>query len=350
MKKRSKVIILLLCLLTSYSIVSWAKDDYFTVVDKKSGDVVFETAMEVSAGDYYINEENKKYKIVKVNGKQAKAELEKKVKLVGSEEDRLALAQGLLAQKNKKLVALYHTHGAESYKPTSGTDSEPGKGDIRVVSHRLAKALEAKGIEVRYKDANHEPHDGGAYERSRRTAMKLVRNRPDALLDIHRDGVPDAREYITKVNEKKAARVRLVVGRQNPQIKVVDKFAKQFKAVTDKYYPGLVKGIYYARGKYNQDLSPRSLLLEFGTHVIPQQLAVNTTNLVANSINKLLYGAQGELPDKARAGENRSSFSSIMIILVIAIIGGGLFLVANEGSLAGAISRFKNTDDSSDDS
>ncbi|GAB6136941.1 stage II sporulation protein P [Halanaerobaculum tunisiense] len=347
MNRKTNVLVILFLILLFFSPGSESQDDYYTVVDNKEGEVIFETAMQVTVGDYYINEENKKYKVVAINGKQAKAEFEKKVELIASKEDQVALTQGLVAQQDKKVIALYHTHSDESYTPTSGTHSKPGNGDIQEVTASLAQALEQKGIQVRYSDAKHDPHDGGSYERSRRTAAQLSRQRPDALLDIHRDGVPNSEEYTASISGREVAKIRLVVGRQNPQVKVIDQFAKQFKAVTDQHYPGLVKGIYYAKGKYNQDLSPRSLLLEMGTHVIPAKLAVNSVDLVADSINELLYGsAQGSLPETSRQEQNSSSINSILVILVITFLGVGLFLVANEGSLAGVVSRLKNWTDS----
>ena len=346
MNKKIAISILIFLLLFSTITVAKKKNNYFTVVSEKSGDVIFETAMDVSVGDYYINEQNKKYKIIKVNEKEGIAKFEETVKLITDKDNLFAISQGLLAEKEKKLVSLYHTHSSESYKPTSGTDSEP-KGDIHAVSEALAKALRKKGIEVDYNESNHNPHDGGAYERSRRTATRLVRKRPDAIFDVHRDGVPNAKEYVTNVNGKKIAKVRLVVGRQNPQMQVNDKFAKQIKAVSDKYYPGLIKGIYYAKGKYNQDLSPRSMLLEMGTHVISAEQAIASTDVLSNVINKLLYGGTkegggGTTTSKTKANENSGAINSIIVILAIVIIGGGLLLAANEGGFNGAVKRIKS--------
>ena len=43
-------------------------------------------------------------------------------------------------------------------------------------------------------------------------------------------------------------------------------FAKQMKAYYDEVQPGLIKGIFKAKGNYNQDLGPRTILIEVGTH------------------------------------------------------------------------------------
>ncbi|TDX52902.1 stage II sporulation protein P [Orenia marismortui] len=355
MNKRTILVLSLLFLVfnlifTPMSFAKDKKDNYFSVVAESTGEVIFETAMAVNLGDYYINEQNKKYKVVKVDGKKGVAKFEETVKLLEGEDNLFALSQGLLADKGKKLIGIYNTHSDESYKPTSGTYSEPGNGDIYNVADMFAKKLEEKGVKVIHNKSKHDPHDGGAYERSRRTATRLVRKRPDAIFDIHRDGVPNPDEYVATINGKKYGKIRLVIGRQNPQMKVNDKFAKELKAVTDKYYPGLVKGIFYAKGKYNQDLSPRSLILEMGTHVLPQEAANVSVGSLADSVIKLLYGGTkegalgigGTTTEKTKKNESSGAFSAIIIILAIVVIGGGLLLTANEGGFGGALNRIKS--------
>lgn len=69
-------------------------------------------------------------------------------------------------------------------------------------------------------------------------------------------------EYQGNVNGRPLAKTQLVVGRQNPQMNTVNNFAQQLKAIADNKYPGLVKGIFYGKGGYNQDIYPRSILIE----------------------------------------------------------------------------------------
>ncbi len=76
-------------------------------------------------------------------------------------------------------------------------------------------------------------------------------------------------------------KVRLVVGRQNPNREANLELAKNIKAIADEQYPGLVKGIFNARGNYNQDIGPRTILLEFGTHETSLDEAIRSTKFVA---------------------------------------------------------------------
>ncbi|MCK8817755.1 stage II sporulation protein P [Natroniella sulfidigena] len=321
-----------------------AEEGYFNVIDQETEEVVFSTAKSISVNDYFITQDNKQYRIIEVDAEEGEgvAEFEKEVELLESRDDILALTQGLLAQQEDRMIGMYNTHNPESYVPESGTEAKPGDGDIFPVTERFKESLEEKGIEVVHDRSHHDPIDGGAYQRSRPTAKKLAEQAPDTILDIHRDGVPDPEEYITTIDGEEVAQVRLVVGRQNPGMEANDEFAKQIKAVADEQYPGLIKDIFYADGTYNQDLSPRSMLLEFGTHTLSREQAAASTVYFADVIEQLLYGgAEGEgLQDEA--AQSTGALRSVGIILAIVIIGGGILLVINAGSLQGAIDRIKN--------
>ena len=101
-----------------------------------------------------------------------------------------AASKGSTTDK-KKLIAMYVTHSDESYVPSDGTQSIEGQGGIYDVARSFRDALQSKGIDVILDESTHLPHDSGAYRRSRRTAERLLQKRPDAIIDIHRDGIPD---------------------------------------------------------------------------------------------------------------------------------------------------------------
>lgn len=137
------------------------------------------------------------------------------------------------------------------------------------------------------------------------------------------------------------SQVRLVVGRQNPNRSVNDKFARQLKAITDQKYPGLVKGIFYGQGNYNQTIAPHSLLLEFGTHVTTKEQAQASAKIIATSIDSLLYG-EGGVDEEGVKGENPSAFRTIAWIVGILVVGILSYLFINEGSIEGVLKRIKN--------
>lgn len=327
-----------------------AHDTVFTVTGEDGG-ALFSIAHALYAGDEYISADNVLYRIDTVQGKTATAvrigeEAMPDVSWLETGEAQAVFAaqDGAVAAASdstdaRKLIALYVTHSDESYVPSDGTQSIEGQGGIYDVAREFRDALQARGIDVILDESTHLPHDSGAYRRSRRTAERLLQNRPDAIIDIHRDGIPDAGEYAATIDGKAASQVRLLVGRGNQNSDVNRTFAKELKAVADKQYPGLIKDIFIGKGNYNQDLSPNAMLLEFGTHTISKERVIESTDMMADVVSTALYGTQtgsakAEAAPDAKAAEsekNKGSMSGIAILAVIVIVGVIVFALVQTG-------------------
>ena len=161
------------------------------------------------------------------------------------------------------------------------------------------------------------------------------------------DGIPDPDEYLTKVGGEEMSMVRLLVGKSNQNKEANLAFAKQIKAVGDKVYPGLIKDIYMGKGTYNQDLAPRSVLLEFGTHTLPKERVEASTGPMAEVVYKTLFGgvigsAGGSDASSSKQTEevkpatesNEGSGAAIWIILAL-VIGLGVFAFLSAGKNGG---------------
>lgn len=236
----------------------------YNIMIDENNRVLQRTALPVYVGDEFIAADNKHYRVVKVVGNTAYT------KYLGTESiawnpewDSVPVAKEAIKQPAK--VAIYHTHSDESYVPTDGTYSIPGNGGIYKVGSIFTKKLKDLKYNVLHSFKTHDPHDANAYERSRRTAVQLLKQRPDALIDVHRDAVPPD-VYRSTLKGKDITKVKLVVGRRNPTMKNNLEFAKILKAAMDKTNPGLFEGIFLAKGSYNQELSPRAILVEVGAH------------------------------------------------------------------------------------
>ncbi|MEW6523494.1 MAG: stage II sporulation protein P [Bacillota bacterium] len=183
-----------------------------------------------------------------------------------------------------RTIAVYHTHSAESFVPTQGTHSVWANGGIIQVGAVFAQALEEQGFTVIHSRTPHDPHDAGAYSRSRRTALNLIRNhRPYATFDLHRDAVP-ARFYRTSIDGQEVSQLMLVIGRSNPLQRGNILFARRLMAVGAGLYPDLFKGLFMGRGTYNQDLDPGLLLVEAGTYLMGQPLVERGIKLLAEVV------------------------------------------------------------------
>jgi stage II sporulation protein P len=333
-------------------------DGYYTVYEEKSDKKIFATSMVVNVGDEYLDEDNKLYEIVKVEGKEAYAHFKEDVDIQQSLEhseassaiqnfDEDAKSLDAAGSNKEKIVAIYHTHSDESYIPSDGKASIPYNGGIFKVGKALKASFEKKGIKVIHSNQPHDPHDSSAYQRSRRTVMELLKETPDVLIDVHRDGVP-AEEYHGSVNNKELAKVRLVVGRQNPQMSSVKNFALQLKATADKKYSGLIKGIFYGKGGYNQDISPRSILIEAGTYENYRENAESGIDYMADVIATTLYGEDYEkkiTPGGGTTtqvpGEGRGALRTVLWIIGISAVGIVAFALLSTGGIKELSSKVK---------
>ena len=286
--KKICCVLLLMLIVPSLSV---AESTVYTLLDSE-GTLLTYFCGECESGDEYISRDNLHYRIVSVN-EQAKTAT---AVCIGQADmpdvswlDHSQSSQSVASIGEKK-IAIYCTHSDESYIEGDGTESIEGIGGIYDVANAFADELEQLGVTIEISDNTHLPHDAGAYRRSRQTAVELLKSGPNAIFDIHRDGIPDPDEYATTVANEKMSMVRLLVGKSNQNKDANMSFAKQIKAVADKIYPGLIKDIYIGKGTYNQDLAPRSVLLEFGTHTLPKNLVLKSVAPMAEVAYKALFG------------------------------------------------------------
>ena len=223
--KRHTTVALALCILL-LSGAAYAEDSAVYSAIDENGQNIFTISAALNEGDEYISSDNVLYRIESVNGTIAAAkrigvEIMPDVSWLATGEAQAVFAQesrALPASTNadsRRLIAMYVTHSDESYVPTDGTESIEGQGGIYDVARDFRDALQQRGIDVILDESTHLPHDSGAYRRSRRTAERLLQKRPDAIIDIHRDGIPDPDQYKTTIEGEQASQVRLLVGRSN---------------------------------------------------------------------------------------------------------------------------------------
>lgn len=327
-----------------------ADENVWTIYDE-DGQYLTSIYGRVYLDDEYISSDNRLYRIIEVDDSKRTAVAQ----YIGQESllepDNEAVAT--VAQESKRLIGIYSTHSDESYIPTDGTESKEKGAGIYDVDEALKNALEERGIDVELDTTTHLPHDAGAYRRSRSTAARLLKSQPAALLDIHRDGIPDPDEYVQKIEDEDATKVRLLVGKSNPNADVNRKFAKQIKAAADEMYPDLIKDIYIGKGDYNQELAPRAILLEFGTHTIKKERAIKSTAYMADVLERVLFGSTAKAEGAAdadadaagaettaEAGDSGAAWGILWVvgIALAAIVGYGLITT---GSFSGMWNKVK---------
>jgi stage II sporulation protein P len=197
----------------------------------------------------------------------------------------------------KPLVAIYHTHTAESFIPSAGVAHKPGgqRGEIVEVGEALVKKLAELGIPaIQSKNIHDYPSFMKAYGPSEITAKKLLEENPSIqmLFDIHRDA--DKRENATAiVNGVPVAKITIVVGRGQqdfvqPHWQQNHAFAKLIDAKLNQHFPGMSNGIQLVEWRYNQHLHPRALLLEVGCQESNKEEAIRSIEILAEVIAEIL--------------------------------------------------------------
>lgn len=188
--------------------------------------------------------------------------------LLNRVEDRSA-GIPLVLTEEKPRVLIYHTHASESFIPLSGQafSDDP---DLTVVSlgAYLAELLENKyGImTLHYREFYDTPRHY-AYERIRPSIARILQDNPriQVVMDIHRDGV--SRQVTTaQVKGMNTARILFVIGTNHGGWHSNLRLALFLQKEMEEKYPGLCRGLRNHTFVYNQDLHPRSLIVEIGGH------------------------------------------------------------------------------------
>ena len=345
------------------------EERYYELLDEE-GKLITLTGRRIRPGDRYLNAENKLYEVYRVHEYTAYArflrteqvggvvsrDAERSPDLLNMErvfyhDDLFILTENepVSAEQRNKLVALYHTHNAESYVPSDGTHSIYGQGGIHQVGRAFKEALEEKDVQVIHSEELHLPHDRGAYRRSRNTVLELLQHDPDVIFDVHRDAAPiDA--YAVEIEDEWVTQVQFVVGRQNPSFPVTRQFAYDLKGLADDVYPGLIKGVFLGWGNYNQDLMPLKLLLEVGAHQNSREAAKDGAQLFADVVALYFYGIpvkeEEETIIRPPVGDFEETGAAaaqtvLGIVLLVAAGAGGFYLINNPGSEERVKTRIK---------
>ena len=340
---RKAVVMIALALALLSGLCAWAEetdgDCVYALMDEQGRELT-RRGGRIYEGDEYIAGDDGWYRVVAVddNACTATAQYLGQAQMDGealSAFFSLAPAQAEDGD-GRKLIAMYSTHSDESYVPSDGASSKWEGAGIYDVGEGLKEALEKQGIDVVYSRETFLPHDADAYSRSRRVAEELMKQRPDALLDIHRDAIP-AELYETKVDGEDMSMVRLFVGRTNQNASENKAFAQRLKAAADEAYPGLVKDIFIGRGNYNQDLYPHAILLEFGSHETDKDEAIESTGYMASVLSSVLYDGDGG----AKATDDKSVLSSIGWLILVGAVGAVLYALISTGTLKSAWEKLR---------
>lgn len=181
-------------------------------------------------------------------------------------------------------VLIMHTHTTECYSSSDITKysaSENGRTtndqkNMTAIGKIIADELNKNGISTIHDTTVHDyPTYNHAYTRAASTISAILKKNPNikAVLDIHRDAIGDDNsvKLTTDISGEKAAQVMIVAGTDKNGLAHTNWhsnliFASKLQKAANELYPGLMRSVNLRAERFNQHLTPGSLIIEVGSN------------------------------------------------------------------------------------
>ena len=192
-------------------------------------------------------------------------------------------------EKEEPVVYIYNTHQTENYVDNTLKDYNIIP-NVQMASYLLQGLLEKEHITTIVENGsmseylkNNNLDYNESYQASRYYLEKALNQYPNLklIIDLHRDAVKHSSSTIT-INGKNYAKLMFVVGKNNNNYEQNLELSNLLSNKINEKYPSLSRGVLTKngtgiRGRFNQDLSPKIVLIECGGNE-------NTIDEVMNSI------------------------------------------------------------------
>lgn len=221
-------------------------------------------------------------------------------------------AQALLSQPlplavtDEPLILIVHTHATESYTGDYDGAEEYHTADtdynVVRVGKEIADRLNAAGIvTLQDKTLNDLPGYDSAYERTAQVISRYLEEYPSIrmVIDVHRDAVTatDGTELAmtAELDGAPAAKLLFVMGTdagglEHPNWQDNLAFALQLQARCTARAPGLFRELSLRAARYNEHLTPCSVLLEVGSAGNTLDEALRSADFFARQLTELIEG------------------------------------------------------------
>jgi stage II sporulation protein P len=210
-----------------------------------------------------------------------------------------------LTTGDSKVVYLYFSHNRESYLPYLKGETDPdrayhSKFNVTNIGDKLKESLEANGIgtEVSKTDIMGQVNFAQSYQKSRSMVQTAMTQNGDLqyFIDIHRDS---QRKNVTTgmIKGKSYAKLAFVIGAEHSNYEKNLQLAKVLHERLNKKYPGISRAVIQKQGagtngKFNQDLSGRAILIEFGGVDNTFEELFNTAEALADVFSEYYWKAE----------------------------------------------------------
>lgn len=202
-------------------------------------------------------------------------------------------------------IYLYNTHQTENYSYERVNEYNVTE-TVLLASYMLREKLKDYNLNAYVETSNisnilreHNWKYKYSYDASRILINNFLKDHnPDLIIDIHRDSSSYDKTTIN-YNDLSYARVLFVVGKEHDNYQTNLALAEELNELIKKEIPNLSRGISIKEGKgvngiYNQDISPRMVLLEIGG----QYNNIGEVNNTLDIISKVLKEHFNERKEK----------------------------------------------------
>lgn len=210
-------------------------------------------------------------------------------------------------------ILIMHTHATEAFAqdpdhpyPESGTaHTQDAAYSILQVGDEIQRIFTEMGLNALHDKTLYDvPTYNQAYDRSRKGIEAMLAQYPtiQMVLDVHRDALvgSDGTVYkpVIQVDGVKTAQVMLVVGTDDagasfPAWPRHLALAVRMEQRMNSLWPGLARPITLRTARFNQQLTPGSLLVEVGSHGNTLEEALAGARLFARAAGQVLLEQQG---------------------------------------------------------
>ena len=211
----------------------------------------------------------------------------------------------LTCTSDEPLILIVHTHASEAY--SGGDYVESGAfhttdpdNNVVAVGQALADTLNACGIKTLHDmTLNDVPDYSGAYERTEEVILRYLEEYPSIqmVIDVHRDAVTDADgaelAMTASLDGQSAAQLLFVMGTDagglpHPNWQGNLALAMQLQAYCTKSAPNLFRELSLRGARYNEHLTPCSVLLEVGAAGNTLDEAIRSVEFLGEKLAELI--------------------------------------------------------------
>lgn len=219
----------------------------------------------------------------------------------------LARSENLTLPASGVQILIVHTHGSEAYTPDAvdryeASDiyrTEDERYNVIRVGDELARELEKYGLTVHHdRNIYDYPSYTGSYTRSGEAVSAHLAAHPETaiVIDLHRDalGTDDiVYKTVATLEGESSSQLMFVVGTDesglaHPGWEDNLALALKLQQAVSARYPTLARPILLVRERYNQHLTPGSLILEVGSSGNSLQEALSAVRLFAAAVGPVM--------------------------------------------------------------